>query len=72
MEQPRSTTDGFWEALAERASGETRVPMEVRFSASHKQPFDLVLTAVVPIRPGRDRGRDRAAAFPAQPKPARP
>ena len=50
--QPRSTTDGFWEALAERASGETRVPMEVRFSASHKQPFDLVLTAVVPIRPG--------------------
>lgn len=50
--QPGPANDGFWEALAERASGDARVPMVVRFSASHKQPFDLILTATVPIPPG--------------------
>ena len=38
--------------IAKEAAGEVRLPVLVRFAASHKQPFDLILTATVPISAG--------------------
>jgi hypothetical protein len=43
--------EGFWAATAARAVGGLRVPVVVRLAASHKQPFDLLLTATVPVEP---------------------
>jgi hypothetical protein len=62
--QPGPATDGFWEGLVERATGETRVPMVVRFSANQKQPFDLVLTATVPVPPGTTEAAIRLPRVP--------
>lgn len=47
-----TAADGFWESIAREVTGEARSPMLVRFSAGHRQPFDLILTATVPLPAG--------------------
>jgi hypothetical protein len=44
--------DGFWAAAAARLAGGLRVPTVVRLAAVQRGPFDLVLTATVPVEPG--------------------
>jgi len=56
--------DGFWEATAASIAGGRRVPVVVRLAARHKQPFDLVLTATVPIEPGDTSGIVPLPRFP--------
>lgn len=44
--------EGFWAGAAARFAGGLRVPVVVRLATGYKQPFDLVLTATVPVEPG--------------------
>ncbi len=50
--QQGTGAEGFWAATRLRVAGGLRVPVTVQLAAGHKQPFDLVLTATVPIEPG--------------------
>ena len=50
--QPGTSSEAFWMSVGRHLSGEARLPILVRFAAGHKQPFDLILTATVPIEPG--------------------
>jgi hypothetical protein len=43
--------DSFWTGAAARLGHSQRVPVVVRLAAKHKQPFDLILTATVPVQP---------------------
>ena len=47
--QPGTSSEAFWTSVGRHLSGEARLPVLVRFAAGHKQPFDLILTATVPI-----------------------
>ena len=49
--QQGTISEGFWTALARQLGGSVHVPVIVRLAAGHKQPFDLVLTALVPVSP---------------------
>ncbi len=56
--------DGFWADTAARFVGGRRIPVIVRLAAGHKQPFDLVLTATVPVEPGDMTGIVPLPRFP--------
>ncbi|MBA4067678.1 MAG: hypothetical protein C0501_29035 [Isosphaera sp.] len=50
--QQGSPGGGFWAAAAARFAGGLRTPNTVRLAGPQKGPFDLVLTATVPVEPG--------------------
>jgi hypothetical protein len=62
--QPAEGGDGFWQALVRDAGGEVRSPVLVKFSAGHKQPFDLILTATTPVLSGAAEGEVSLPRFP--------
>jgi hypothetical protein len=47
--QPGVNQEPFWGATAARIAGGLRSPVVVRLATGHKQPFDLILTATVPV-----------------------
>jgi hypothetical protein len=57
--------DGFWASTAGQLGGGLRVPVTVRLAAGHKQPFDLVLTATVPLPPGANGAAIPLPRFPS-------
>ena len=62
--QQWSSASGFWSSLAAHLGGNARAPVVVRFAAGHKQPFEVILTAIVPITPG---STEMAIPFPRFP-----
>lgn len=54
--QPGAVQEGFWAASAARFASGLRVPVLVRLASGHKQPFDLILTATVPVEAGEAAG----------------
>jgi len=55
---------GFWKTLEGDLGGDLRALSVVRFAASHKPPFDLVLTATIPVPLGTTEAAISLARFP--------
>ena len=56
--------DGFWERLAEEMVSDARRLVHIHFAAGQKPPYDLILTATVPVTPGASDATIALPRFP--------